>query len=116
MSIWICIGMIAACAVCWDVGVVWQKQAADHLPRLQVGHQLLATLRAFLTSRKWIGGLVLSAAGWGLFAFALSFTPVSLARSIQGSGFVLLAVFSILFLDHRLSVLEWTGVLVVTLG
>ena len=116
MSIWICILLITICAVCWDVGVVWQKQAADTLPKMEVSRKLFQTIKAFVFSRKWMGGLVISGVGWGLFVFALNYTPVSLARSIQGSGFVILAFFSIFFLHHRLKVWEWLGVIIVTAG
>ena len=104
------------CAVCWDVGVVWQKQAADTLPKMELSRKLFQTIKAFVFSRKWIGGLVISGCGWGLFVFALNYTPVSLARSIQGSGFVILAFFSIFFLHHRLKAWEWLGVIIVTAG
>ena len=116
MSIWICILLITSCAICWDVGVVWQKQAADTLPKLEASRKLFKIIRAFVFSRKWVGGLVISGVGWGLFVFALNYTPVSLARSIQGSGFVILAFFSIFFLHHRLKVWEWMGVIIVTAG
>ncbi|MCX5995995.1 MAG: hypothetical protein NTV59_08390 [Chloroflexi bacterium] len=116
MSIWICILLITVCAVCWDVGVVWQKQAADTLPKIEMGRKLFKIIKAFVSSRKWIGGLIISGLGWGLFAFALNYTPVSLARSLQGSGFVILAFFSIFFLDHRLKAWEWMGVIIVTAG
>lgn len=116
MSIWVSIFFITLCAVCWDVGVVLQKQAADTLPRIELGKNILAILLAFITSKKWVGGLVISGLGWGLFAFALNYTPISLARTIQGSGFVILAFFSIFFLDHRLKAIEWTGVIIVTAG
>jgi drug/metabolite transporter (DMT)-like permease len=116
MTIWLSILLITLCAVCWDVGVVWQKQAADTLPALELGPDTGRTLMAFITSIKWMGGLIISGAGWGLFAFALEYTPISLARAIQGSGFVVLAFFSILFLDHRLKIWEWSGVIIVTAG
>ena len=116
MSIWICVLLITVCAVCWDVGVVWQKQAADTLPKIEMGRKLFKIIKAFVSSRKWIGGLIISGLGWGLFAFALNYTPVSLARSIQGSGFVILAFFSIFFLHHRLKAWEWMGVIIVTAG
>jgi len=116
MSIWICILLIALCAVLWDVGIVWQKQAADTLPKITVGRDILRILKAFVTCKKWMAGLIISAMGWGLFALALNYTPVSLARSIQGSGFVLLAFFSIFFLDHHLKAKEWMGVIIVTGG
>lgn len=116
MSIWFAILLITGCAVCWDVGVVLQKQAADVLPPMVWGDELVRTLGRFIVSKRWMGGLVISGLGWGLFAFALNYTPISLARAIQGSGFVILAVFSIVFLDHLLSFQEWAGVLVVTGG
>jgi drug/metabolite transporter (DMT)-like permease len=116
MSIWTSIFLITLCAVCWDVGVVLQKQAADNLPRMELGKDIHKILWAFITSRKWMGGLVISGIGWGLFALALNYTPISLARAIQGSGFVILAFFSILFLDHRLKIWEWAGVITVTAG
>ncbi len=108
--------MITVCAVCWDVGVVWQKQAADTLPKIEVSRKLSKVIKAFVFSRKWIGGMLISGFGWGLFVFALNYTPVSLARSIQGSGFVILAFFSIFFLHHRLKAWEWMGVIIVTAG
>ena len=96
--------------------MVWQKQAADTLPKIEMGRKLFKIIKAFVSSRKWIGGLIISGLGWGLFAFALNYTPVSLARSIQGSGFVILAFFSIFFLHHRLKAWEWMGVIIVTAG
>lgn len=116
VSIWLSIALLVGCAVLWDVAVVMQKRAADHLPPLALGAGLAHSLRRFITSPAWMGGLALSGAGWGLFAWALSFTPVSLARSVQGLGFVLLAVLSMAFLKHRLAAREWLGVGLVTLG
>ncbi|RKY51435.1 MAG: hypothetical protein DRP89_09010 [Candidatus Neomarinimicrobiota bacterium] len=116
MSIWISILLITFCAFFWDIGVVLQKQAADKLPRLVIDRGIFKVLRAFITSKKWIGGLIFSGAGWGLFAFVLNYTPVSLARAIQGSGFVVLAFFSIFFLNHKLTIWEWAGVIICTGG
>ncbi len=116
MSIWVCIVLITLCAICWDIGVVLQKKGSDALPRVAWGRELPRTIIAFFKHRLWLGGLVISAAGWGLFAYALNYTPISLARTIQGSGFVILAVFSILFLNHRLTVMEWAGVFIITAG
>jgi drug/metabolite transporter (DMT)-like permease len=116
VSIWVSIPIIVCCAVLWDAGVVLQKQAADALPVLHVGQGGARSIWRMVASKRWLAGLVLSGVGWGLFAWALSFTPVSLARSIQGAGFVLLAVFSALFLASPPSRLEWVSVAVVTGG
>ncbi|HEY9595431.1 MAG TPA: EamA family transporter, partial [Spirochaetia bacterium] len=116
MTIWFALVLVTLCAVLWDVGIVLQKLAVADMPALGVGRGIGRSLRAVLRSGRWMGGLAASAAGWGFFAFALSFTPVSIARAIQGSGFVVLAVFSVLFLRHRLKAGEWIGVALVTLG
>ncbi|MGO9310530.1 MAG: EamA family transporter [Spirochaetia bacterium] len=116
MSIWVALILITLCALLWDVGIVLQKLAVDRIPSLRLGRRFAAALRSLLTSGRWMAGLAASAIGWGLFAFALAFTPVSVARAIQGSGFVILAVFSLLFLGHRLSAREWIGVGLVTCG
>lgn len=108
--------LVAACAVLWDVGVVLQKRAADGLPPLTLGPGLGAALRAFLRSPRWLAGAAASALGYVLFATALTFTPVSVARAVQGLGFVVLALFSRLWLHHRLRWPEWAGVGGVTLG
>jgi drug/metabolite transporter (DMT)-like permease len=113
---WWSIALVSACALLWDLGVVLQKRAADELPPLVPGKDLAATLKRFITSRRWMAGTLATAAGYGLFAYALTFTPVSVARSAQGFGFVVLALLSVFFLRHRLSTSEWAGVGGVTIG
>jgi len=116
MSIWLAIVLITACAICWDIGVVLQKKAADKLPQITLGKDTPKILGKFVSNPYWMGGIVISGLGWGLFAYALNYTPISLARSIQGSGFVILAFFSVFFLDHKLKIWEWAAVAVVTAG
>lgn len=116
MTIWAALVLVTLCAILWDFGIVLQKLAVDKLPRIGLGRGLPAALASLLGSRRWMAGLAASAIGWGLFAYALSFTPVSVARAIQGSGFVILAIFSLLFLRHRLSAREWIGVALIACG
>jgi uncharacterized membrane protein len=116
MSIWVALILITLCALLWDVGIVLQKLAVDRVPRIRFDRTFPAALRSLAGSGRWMAGLAASALGWGLFAVALAFTPVSVARAIQGSGFVVLAVFSLLFLHHRLSAREWIGAALVTTG
>jgi len=116
MSIWIALVLISLCALLWDAGIVLQKLAVDTLPRIALGRRLGRSLLGLLSSGRWMAGLAASAAGWGLFAWALAFTPVSVARAIQGSGFVILAVFSMVFLRQRLTAADWSGIALVTAG
>ena len=116
MSIWIALILITLCAILWDVGIVLQKQAVDSVQRIRFGRSTAASLVTLLRSGRWLAGLGASAIGWVLFVIALAFIPVSVARAIQGSGFVILAVFSLVFLRHRLTAREWAGVVLVTSG
>ena len=116
MSIWVALLLISLCAVLWDAGIILQKVAVDRLPRIRVARGLGQSLRGLVTSGRWMAGLGASAAGWGLFAWALAFTPVSVARAIQGFGFVILAVFSVIFLRQRLAAPDWAAIALVTAG
>ena len=116
MTTWIALILVGFCAVLWDAGIILQKVAVDALPPVRVGRGSARVLKGLLTSKRWMAGLAASAAGWGLFAWALSFTPVSVARTIQGSGFVILAVFCMIVLRLRLTAAEWLGVALVTAG
>jgi len=116
MSIWVAILLISLCAVLWDAGIILQKLAVDRLPRIRMDRGLGRSLWRLLTSGRWMAGLAASAAGWGLFAWALAFTPVSVARAIQGFGFVILAVFSMIFLGQRLAAADWAAIALVTAG
>ena len=115
--IWFALVLVTLCALLWDAGIVLQKLAVDRLPRIGLGPRVRRRSPVALHTRD---------AGWPALppprpAGACSPSrcpslPCLVARAIQGSGFVVLAVFSLLFLRHRLVAQEWTGVALVTLG
>ena len=96
--------------IMWDVGAILQKRAVSRMPagRLPV----LALLR----SREWMLGLLVTAAGWGLFVFGLDEVPISAARAVTAGSYVVLAVFSTVFLRTPLSFAEWAAIVCVTGG
>ena len=96
--------------VLWDVGAVLQKKAVEGLPptRLRVV--------SLMTSGRWMAGLLVTALGWGLYVFGLDRVPVSAARTITGGSYVVLALFSIIFLRTPLRLPEWIAVVLVTSG
>lgn len=112
MSIWIALALITLTATLWEVAVVMQKKAADRLPLIKGFRGILSLIRSPL----WILGLVLTGLGWGIYVYALNFTPLSIARAITASGYVILAVLSMIFLKHRLRIVEWLAIAVVTAG
>ncbi len=96
--------------VLWDVAAVLQKKAVGRLP------PSAPKLTSLFTSPLWMGGLLVSFAGWGLYVFGLDRVPVSAARTITGGSYVVLALFSMAFLRTPLRVQEWAAVAVVTAG
>jgi drug/metabolite transporter (DMT)-like permease len=96
--------------VLWDVAAVLQKKAVGRLP------PSAPKLTALFTSPLWMGGLLVSFAGWGLYVFGLDRVPVSAARTITGGSYVVLALFSMLFLRTPLRLQEWAAVALVTAG
>jgi drug/metabolite transporter (DMT)-like permease len=116
LSIWIAILLITLASTGWNIGVIMQKRAADRLPFITMRHGGASTMLRFLRSPLWMGGLVVTGLGWGAYVYALNSTPVSLARAITGSGYVLLALLAIIFLKYRLTLVEWLAVITVTIG
>jgi drug/metabolite transporter (DMT)-like permease len=96
--------------VLWDVAAVLQKKAVGRLP------PSAPKLTALFTSPLWMGGLLVSFAGWGLYVFGLDRVPVSAARTITGGSYVVLALFSMVFLRSPLRIQEWAAVALVTAG
>ena len=96
--------------VLWDVGAVLQKRAVGRMPsgRLPV--------QALLGSGGWMLGLLVTAAGWGMFVFGLDQVPISAARMVTAGSYVILAVFSTVFLRTPLSLWEWAALACVTIG
>jgi drug/metabolite transporter (DMT)-like permease len=96
--------------VLWDAAAVLQKKAVGRLPPSR------PKLAALFTSPLWMGGLLVSFAGWGLYVFGLDRVPVSAARTITGGSYVVLALFSMIFLRTPLRAQEWAAVLLVSAG
>src|SRR5581483_6711245 len=57
VSIWSAIGLALIATCCYQVGTVMQKVAADRMPRIRLRGGQGSTVRAFLGSPLWVGGL-----------------------------------------------------------
>ncbi len=87
MSIWIAIALITLTATLWEVAVIMQKKVADRLPPIKG----LKGIRSLIRSTLWRAGLVVDGIGWGVYVYALNYTPISIARAITASGFAIVA-------------------------
>jgi drug/metabolite transporter (DMT)-like permease len=96
--------------VLWDAGAVLQKKAVDGMPGTRLA------VRQLVTSPGWMAGLLVTTIGWGLYVFGLAVVGVAAARTVTGGSYVVLAIFSLVFLRTRLRFPEWTAVALVTAG
>jgi len=103
-------GVIVLGTVLWDAGAILQKQAIEKL-----GSGRLRVVR-LLGSPRWMLGLAANAVGWGLFVLGLDSVPVSVARTVTGGSYVVLALFSTVFLRTPLKLPEWLALICVTAG
>ena len=94
----------------WDAGAVLQKKAIDRLPPTR------PRVSALVTSAGWMAGLLVTGFGWGFYVFGLEKVPVSAARTITGGSYVVLALFSMLFLRVPLRLPEWGAIVMVSAG
>ena len=96
--------------VMWNVGSILQKRAVGRMPAEKL--PILALVR----SPEWMLGLLVTAAGWGMFVFGLDEVPISSARAATAGSYVVLAIFSTVFLKTPLSLAEWAAIVCVTGG
>ena len=61
-------------------------------------------------------GLVLYAVSMFLWLIAISKLNLSLAYPLLSIGYILVAIFSFIFLKENISLLRWTGILLVVIG
>ena len=94
----------------WDAGAVLQKKAIDRLPPFR------PRVSALVTSAGWMTGLLVTGIGWAFYVFGLQKVPVSAARTITGGSYVVLALFSMLFLRVPLRLPEWGAIVMVSAG
>jgi len=116
MTIRVAILLAIVATTCFQVGLVLQKVGADQLPRLGLTVRQSSVFLAFLRSRVWLAGIVINTFGWVLMLKAIANAPVSIIQPVLGFGLALLAVFSVVFLKERLSMLESAGVAMVIAG
>ena len=94
---------------CINVGKALQKKGIQSLPRLGPSFDL-KVLREYAQHRTWLTGILLDLGGGLLSIVALSHAPVSVVQPISSGGLSVLAVFSHVYLDERLSRREWAAV------
>ena len=116
MSIHTAILLAVFATSCFQVGLVLQKIGADRLPRLGLTVRQGSVFLAFLRSPIWLSGIAVNTIGWVFFLKAIANAPVSIIQPVLGFGLALLALFSVVVLQERISLLEAGGVVMMIAG
>lgn len=115
MSIHAAIAIAIIAAAGFNIGTALQKSAATRLPKLRFPPKA-RTLGSFFISPRWVGAFCLTVASWIAYLFAAGNAPISVVQPILGLGLAVLALFSVFYLNERLSAGEWLGVAILIAG
>jgi hypothetical protein len=115
MTLALALLLALASVVALDIGFLLQQHAIGSAPALSLGRPL-ASARALLGARVWVGGFVLGLIGWGLYVVAVSRAPLSLVQAVSGGGIGLLVLLAAGLGRARPSRRDVTGALVATGG
>lgn len=115
MSIHVAIALAVIASVGFNVGTAFQKSAAVRLPKISFPPKR-KTLHAFATNRAWMTAFLISVISEGCFLAAAANAPISLVQPILGTGLIVLAGFSVFYLNEKLSAGEWIGIFTLIIG
>lgn len=104
-----------AATIAIQLGYFLWKLAADELPHIGKAPGRTVAL-AFLTSWKWMLGLLLTVIGWILFVKATDLGEVSIVQPLMSVGDVFLVLLAVTVLRERLSRTEWIGLALTVAG
>lgn len=98
-----------------QLGYFLWKVAADSLPRIGEVRTSTVIVR-FLTSWRWVLGLLATTIGWVLFIKATDLGEISLVQPLMSIGDVFLVLLAVVFLHERLGRIEWFGLALTVAG
>jgi hypothetical protein len=81
-------GLAVAASVALNASYLMQHAGTQGAPPVSARRPLV-TLRALLTSRWWLAGLVAGLTGWALHVAALSQAPLSIVQAVAAGGLAL---------------------------
>ncbi len=115
MSIYVAIAFAVVASLGFNVGTAFQKSAAVRLPRISFPPKR-ETLRAFVTNRAWMTAFLIILISEACFLVSAANAPISLVQPLLGTGLIVLAGFSVFYLNEKLSTGEWIGIGTLIIG
>lgn len=107
--------LAGAAALTFDAGMLLLKARGDRLPPLR-WRSGAAALLAYGGDPLWLLGLLLQAAGYGLYLWALQLGPLAVVQPVMSAGIVLFVAFAVLILGERIHTPEWAAIAAVGCG
>jgi hypothetical protein len=98
-----------------NVAYLREYAAASALPPLSL-RRPIASLRALLGNRRWLGAFGMETGGFALYVAALALAPLALVQSVGAGGIGLLALGSARMSARPLSAREACGAVIAVLG
>lgn len=115
MQIALALAITVVSACCLDLGYLLQHDVAARVPALSL-RRPVASLRSLLSSRRWLAGIAVEAAGWLLYVGALALAPLSLVQATAAGGIGILAIMVSRFTHVPLTARERIGAAVSVMG
>lgn len=108
--------LLIVVAVCFSVtGELLLKSGMNQIGVLSFAN-LIPTLGRILVHPRLLGGFACFALGAGFWLAAISRVPLSWAYPMLAMGYVLILLFSAILLREPVSLLRWSGVLLICVG
>ncbi|NHJ46552.1 MAG: hypothetical protein FK733_02075 [Asgard group archaeon] len=102
---------IVANSIC-NIGLVFKKKGACTLPEIEK-QSVWQNIKNFAQCKTWLFGYVLTIIQWFPLMIAINLGGISLVAPTIGVGFVVLILFSWLFLKEPISYMEIIGIFVI---
>ena len=112
------LSLVAICIVCGAVGQILMKTGMSQIGQIGDLGKLInsSTIFSIFTNIYVIGGLLLYATASFLWLGALSTFDVSLMYPLLSLAYVVVAILSFIFLKEDITLLRWTGIVLVVVG
>ena len=93
----------------YNIGLVFKKKGASTLPEIEK-QSFWQNIKNFTKCKSWVFGYSLTIIQWFPLMYAIKIGSLSLVAPTMAVGFIVLILFSWLFLKEPISILEIFGI------
>lgn len=108
--------IVMICIVCGAFGQLSLKHGMNILGEISLRNIFFSRFFQIVFQPFVLTGIVLYAFSMFLWLVAISKLDLSLAYPLLSAGYIVVAVFSFIFLKEHISLLRWVGTLLIVMG